>query len=218
MAASDGFTASYGVSAQITGPDSVCKKITNSSAVSLSEYIPTASVAEWQSFVSNPPSGVTLAICTCALPWGGTLNDGQSVTAYQAASVTNNQCVKQTRTCTDGVLSGTYTHASCYGDISGAAPAGDYCTDCYLENRQLEDPTHAGGIYPRYLLNNDAASITHRCREVGYTTGTALSTFTAVEWCGTYSNARTRNWNGSAWVNGACVNGNVKQARCTGPL
>lgn len=51
---------------------------------------------------------------TCNLPWGGTINNGQSVTAYQAASVACGQtCASQTRTCSGGVLSGTYTHQSC---------------------------------------------------------------------------------------------------------
>jgi N-acetylneuraminic acid mutarotase len=63
IAASDGFTASYNVAASVTGPDSVCKKITNTNASGLSEYIPTATVGEWQSFVAHPPTGVTVGVC-----------------------------------------------------------------------------------------------------------------------------------------------------------
>ena len=48
---------------------------------------------------------------SCNLPWGGTLTHGSSVTAYQSASA--NPCVPQTRTCTDGTLSGTYTNQTC---------------------------------------------------------------------------------------------------------
>lgn len=45
---------------------------------------------------------------------GATIASGTSVTAYQAASVPDGQsCVSQKRTCTNGVLSGTYTHAAC---------------------------------------------------------------------------------------------------------
>jgi hypothetical protein len=51
----------------ITGPDGVCKKVTNASATGLSEYIPTTSVGEWQSFAAHPPAGVTLA--SCAATW-----------------------------------------------------------------------------------------------------------------------------------------------------
>jgi len=60
--------------------------------------------------------------CTCSAPWGGTLNAGQSVTAYQATSVACNQsCVQETRTCgSNGVLSGSYTNPNC----------GLVCTGC----------------------------------------------------------------------------------------
>lgn len=43
-----------------------------------------------------------------------TISHGASVTAYQAASVPNGQqCVSETRTCTNGTLSGSYTNATC---------------------------------------------------------------------------------------------------------
>jgi len=61
--ASDGATVAYTTTQQITGPDGICKKITNNSGTGLSNYVPTASIAEWQSFVANPPAGVTLATC-----------------------------------------------------------------------------------------------------------------------------------------------------------
>ena len=50
----------------------------------------------------------------CTLPWGGTISSGQSVTAYQASSVPcGSSCASQTRTCSNGSLSGTYTNSSC---------------------------------------------------------------------------------------------------------
>lgn len=49
----------------------------------------------------------------CDLPWGGTLPSGQSVTAYQSASSDNCEAIKETRTCDNGVLSGSYTSQSC---------------------------------------------------------------------------------------------------------
>jgi Tfp pilus assembly protein PilV len=47
--------------------------------------------------------------------WNGSVvSNGQSITAYQTSSVTSsNTCVSETRTCTDGALSGTYAFASC---------------------------------------------------------------------------------------------------------
>jgi hypothetical protein len=52
----------------------------------------------------------------CTLPWGGTISSGQSVTAYSAATgPTGQSCstIAQTRTCTNGTLSGNYTSQAC---------------------------------------------------------------------------------------------------------
>src|SRR5205814_2012805 len=55
----------------------------------------------------------------CNLPWGGTIPDGGSVTAYQSSSVScGNTCTAQTRTCTNGTLSGSYTNSSCTAPTS----------------------------------------------------------------------------------------------------
>ncbi len=51
----------------------------------------------------------------CALPWGGYLPHGDSVTAYQASSVPCGEaCESETLQCDDGDLSGSYTHQSCH--------------------------------------------------------------------------------------------------------
>ncbi len=52
----------------------------------------------------------------CTLPWGGTISNGQSVTAYSAAAGPVGQScstIAQARTCTNGTLSGSYTQQSC---------------------------------------------------------------------------------------------------------
>lgn len=57
----------------------------------------------------------------CNGPWG-TVAHGASITAYQAASVPHgSNCASQTRTCTNGTLSGSYTHQACTVD---SPPAG----------------------------------------------------------------------------------------------
>ncbi len=44
----------------------------------------------------------------------GSVTNGNSVTAYQASTVAyNNTCTSQTRTCSNGTLSGSYQYASC---------------------------------------------------------------------------------------------------------
>jgi hypothetical protein len=50
----------------------------------------------------------------CNLPWGGQISHGSSVTAYQSSSVPfGSTCASQTRTCNNGLLSGSYTRSSC---------------------------------------------------------------------------------------------------------
>lgn len=53
-------------------------------------------------------------ICQCSLPWGGTINNGQSTTAYASSSVPfGNTCSSETRTCSGTTLSGSYQYGSC---------------------------------------------------------------------------------------------------------
>jgi hypothetical protein len=67
------------------------------------------------------------AAASCTLPWGGTIASGASATAYQASSVPyGSTCTSQTRSCTNGTLSGTYTNQSCtvQGPASCSLPWG----------------------------------------------------------------------------------------------
>ncbi len=48
----------------------------------------------------------------CQLPWGGYISEGESITAYKSDNGCGS-CLKETRTCTGGTLSGTYTHQNC---------------------------------------------------------------------------------------------------------
>jgi|GEM_PF-5501689 len=65
---------------------------------------------------------------------GLTLTSGQSVTAYQAATVAYGQsCVSQTRTCSNGSLGGSYAFTAC---TVAAAPAAASCT---LDGVTLQD-------------------------------------------------------------------------------
>ncbi len=53
---------------------------------------------------------------SCSIPWGGTIGDGSSVTAYNTPTVSSSDsCTthSETRTCTNGVLSGSYTNQFC---------------------------------------------------------------------------------------------------------
>ena len=57
------------------------------------------------------PAAITYASCAFN---GQTIAHGGSVTAYAASSVTSpNSCTAQTRTCSNGTLSGSYSYSSC---------------------------------------------------------------------------------------------------------
>jgi Thrombospondin type 1 domain len=63
-------------------------------------------------------SGCVLS--ACALPWGGSLPEGGSVDAHQASQVACGQsCATQVRTCTQGVLSGSFTERTCVAQSCG---------------------------------------------------------------------------------------------------
>lgn len=105
--------------------------------------------------------------CSCNLPWGGVLGDGQSVTAYSIASATSPticSSYSQTRTCSSGVLGGntsyqyqcTQSYRSCslpgYGTLahgqqvlsydSSSVACGGSCSQNYIS---CNDGTLSGG-------------------------------------------------------------------------
>lgn len=133
VVASDGFTASRATPVQITGPNGVCRRVTNNNATGASEYIPASTGPEWQSFYLNPPASVTVATCLCTLPWGGTIAEGQSTTAYLASSASS--CSAETRTCSNGVLSGSYQYQTCTPTCTGKSCGctGKSCSDARLK-------------------------------------------------------------------------------------
>lgn len=124
--AEDGTIVAPSSTQVITGPNGVCKKVTNTNATS-PLFVPNLTTAEWLSFYSNPGTA-TVAICTCSLPWGGTLNDGSSVTAYSSATPAG-ACTSfsETRTCMGATLSGSYTNQSCTNGCTGT-PWGSVAT------------------------------------------------------------------------------------------
>lgn len=60
--ASDNYTVSSGATLAVTAHAN-CRNVTNNSATGASVYVPTQTSAEWQSFYTNPPAGVTLSSC-----------------------------------------------------------------------------------------------------------------------------------------------------------
>jgi hypothetical protein len=83
----------------------------------------------------------------CALPWGGTIADGDTVTAYQSASVAcGSSCTSQTRTCTNGTLSGGYTNQSCHTSMCLSVTASP--TDPEIGENVIWTAIVSGGVPP----------------------------------------------------------------------
>jgi hypothetical protein len=97
---------------------------------------------------------------SCTLPWGGTIANGASVTAYQAS--TGNPCITQTRTCTNGVLSGSYTYQTCTNsDVLGCTDpnATNYNPSATLNDGSCTYPAISGCTNPSASNYNPLATI-----------------------------------------------------------
>lgn len=92
---------------------------------------------------------------SCALPWGGTIAHGSGVTAYQSGSVPcGSSCASQTRTCNNGVLSGSYTNQSC--TVAACVPT---CSSSWSPAGPLTSP--ASSIF--FWNSTNATSATYSC-------------------------------------------------------
>ncbi|MDX1923307.1 MAG: hypothetical protein SFW65_09285 [Alphaproteobacteria bacterium] len=79
----------------------------------------TADTYEWRcKTVHSPRLTVSCSAdrnpVSCGLPWGGAIDSGESVTAYATPHVQcGDSCIPETRSCNEGVLSGSYDKKSC---------------------------------------------------------------------------------------------------------
>lgn len=179
------------------------------------------------------------AASSCPPVDGITLNHGQSATFYQAAS--GSPCVGETRTCTNGTLSGSYGFKGCWGGYSAWSACSKQCntgtqsrtrtcsgtctgstTETQNCNTQSCCATFNTGTTPKWefacsgnrcLINNNATSLNRRCTELGYEYNQSASV--ASPWCGTYGNARSTGWSGSAWTGqSSCVTSTASAVCC----
>lgn len=98
-------------------PASLLSHITTAMLVAGALHAASATAATFQ--FRQPVSGLMPPAATnCAVPWGGSLAVGATVTAYQAATAPyGSTCVTEVRTCaSSGALSGSYTQAACTVD------------------------------------------------------------------------------------------------------
>lgn len=136
---------------------------------------------------------------TCSLPWGGMLTSGSSVTAYVASSVTSpSTCTSQTRTCSNGTLSGTYTNQTC--------TVGYVCTGSVPPNANLcaNDDTGLSTNTARTVVSNCSSPKCQYTCASGYT----LSSGSCVPSTYSYtfnSNGGTPTYSAASGIAGSTV-------------
>jgi hypothetical protein len=101
-------------------------------------------------------NGGTTGPGSCLLPWGGTIANNGTVTAFQSAQATcPAACVSQTRSCSNGTLSGTYTARSC----------GSTCPVAVNDSAKVVGPSTSGNV----LANDSIPAGGARIIQVTYT-------------------------------------------------
>lgn len=141
--ASDNYTVNYGTNQSITA-HTECRKVTNASATGASVYVPTQTDAEWQSFYTNPPAGVTIGSCATEVVITGTQSNanlctiagnpttpGEYVFVIQAGTIINSNSTAQpalaTGTCWPAGSTVTIVNnGSIYGRGGDGGAGGNY--------------------------------------------------------------------------------------------
>ena len=115
-----------------------------------------ATTPSWSAWANSASSCVTPTV-SCPTPWGSTVTHGGYVTAYQTASAASQSAcnaASQTRTCTNGQLSGSYTFATC------TPPATATCTPLAAQTQTLLCPAGQTGSVTQTRTSSCAAGAT----------------------------------------------------------
>ncbi|MBP9757008.1 MAG: hypothetical protein KBD06_00250 [Candidatus Pacebacteria bacterium] len=189
----------------ITGVGYVTANASNGATVYPSATITYTGTATGPGGTANCSRTVTVNR-SCTLN-GNTILHGASVTTYQASNVAyGNSCVSQTRTCTDGTLSGTYAYASC---TVGTA------TNCTLDGVTVPHGTsktfYTSQTAPvGQTCSSGTVSQTRTCTN-GVLSGSASYQYASCSCAPTYS----CSGNNVQYSNAACSTSTV--ATCTAP-
>lgn len=148
VAASDSSSVAYGSTQSITA-FSACRDVVNSSTAHLSVYVPTVTSAEWTSFQTNPPSGITVTPCEPC----GSKDDVKSVAADGTIVCRNDTVAPKKAT------SASFTNL---GDCSGVGcHCGTGTSDWRCEGKTYAQVCNPGGICP-VTFSYDGVSYTTR--------------------------------------------------------
>jgi len=129
--------------------------------------------------VGSAGSAGTAGSCTFN---GKTIASGSSVTAYLASSVPSGQtCSSQTRTCSNGTLSGTYAYSSCSVQVASGSHSikwnpGHYMASNAILERGESFTAQPAGTWNEFL--SEVNQLNNQDNVVGYT---ALVYWSALE-------------------------------------
>ncbi|MBI3441187.1 MAG: hypothetical protein HY052_05215 [Proteobacteria bacterium] len=162
---------------------------------------------------SPPPPPPPTGGASCTLPWGGTIADTTSVTAY-LSSAPAGACTSETRTCSNGSLSGSYTNSSCTaGCTRSCAGASLSCTNGSITTKST---CYTQGTCTAGATNGQTQTIAATCAS-GYYCCTQLQTCNNGVWSNTGSAtagyAGGTDCTGTAW--GTITSGNSVTAYLT---
>ncbi|HRZ33959.1 MAG TPA: hypothetical protein P5548_03625 [Candidatus Moranbacteria bacterium] len=175
---------------------------------------------------------------TCTLPWGGTIDNGQSVDAYSSSSVAcGSSCdsVKQNRTCTNGVLSGTATNQNCsvapcpcttpWGTTVASGSSVDaykdsyapYGSECVKETRQCTDGSLNGSYTNQSCCQADNCE-QRTCQGKQCNNGCKLMDGVKTDGACCVSNGCEKNTCKGKTCNNGCISNAYGTKKCSGPV
>ncbi|WP_157826869.1 type IV pilus modification PilV family protein [Macromonas nakdongensis] len=144
----------------------------------------------------------------CTAPWGSVIENGGNVTAYSSANpLSSCNTVSETRTCTNAVLSGTFTNQSCSEPCNGGTYLGIIASGSNIN--AYEFPTAATCTTQNRVCSNGTLSGTFQYRECT-PTGSSSCTVAGI----TYNPGATRDFYSTS-SSGDC-NGVKKTFTCNG--
>jgi hypothetical protein len=131
---------------QITGPDGVCKKITNNNG-SAPLCATTYSIGEWQGFYNNSQRSYTIATCQCSAgtaAWLTNCSAPVGVLNYGASTGVTNTAGGYTGSVTVTCNAGSYSYSSTSCSGVSNLPGGSGCSN---NSQCMSNTCYSGTCY-----------------------------------------------------------------------
>ncbi len=110
--------------------------------------------------------GACVEPMACELPWGGSIENDESVTAYEQEQVACGEtCVSEIRQCVHGSLTGSYTHELCAEGPCAGCEAGLRSWGEYGCAAELHAAEHGESLSVGNMLDGRTGSATWACSD-----------------------------------------------------